>query len=184
MVDGDGGTTDAPAAGAGRAEGGQRGRWLTGAAELAREFMFAVPADPPRLIVERVREIADADLVAIVQQSADDDSFVVRAWAGADPAEHDRIGEALPAAVFMSAARAAAGRPVSVAHIVESGLLDDEAATLLGVESAILVPIAVPGRPGGLLVIGRRPHRPEFTGAELSVATLFAAQVALALELA
>jgi signal transduction histidine kinase len=165
-------------------ESKRRDRWLSGAASLTRELVSTLPSNPLQLIVERVREIADADVVSIVQPADDTDAFVVRASAGAGEGERDWIGETLPDELSRSAARAAAGEPRNLQRVGESGLLDAESARSFGLESAILVPLAGPGRRGGLLTIGRRPGRPAFAAAELSVATMFAAQVALALELA
>jgi signal transduction histidine kinase len=165
-------------------ESERRDRWLSGAASLTRELVSALPGNPLQLIVERVREIAEADVVSIVQPGDDGAAFVVRASAGEREGERSWVGETLPEALSRSAARAAAGEPVNLPRIGESGLLDAETAELFEVESAILVPLAGPGRRGGLLTIGRRPGHPAFTAAELGVATMFAAQVALALELA
>jgi signal transduction histidine kinase len=164
-------------------ESERRDRWLSGAASLTRELVSALPGNPLQLIVERVREIAEADLVAIMQPSEEGEAFVVRASAGSGEGERSWVGETLSEAMSRSAARAAAGEPLHVPRIAESDLLDAGIAETVRVESVILVPLAGPGRRGGLLTIGRRPGRPAFSAAELGVATMFAAQVALALEL-
>jgi len=164
-------------------EDARRERWLSGAADVTHELMSAALADAPRLIAERVREIAAADHVAIVQQSPDGE-FVVRASTGAEPGARSWVGQALPESLAPSAARAAAGRPVVVAPAAESGPAEDEGAAFLGLDSVIVVPITGPDGHWGLLAIGRRPARPAFAAAELSLAAMFGAHVALALELA
>jgi signal transduction histidine kinase len=55
---------------------------------------------------------------------------------------------------------------------------------IVGAESGILVPITGPGVERGMLAVFRGPQRPAFAPAEVEAATMFAAQMTLALELA
>jgi GAF domain-containing protein len=65
-----------------------------------------------------------------------------------------------------------------------SGNRHSDLAGLVGADSAILAPLAGGGVQRGLLTMYRRPERPSFTESEVAAATLFTAQLTLALELA
>jgi signal transduction histidine kinase len=159
----------------------QRHRWLTESAALTREMLAGAEVDPLRLVVTRVRDIADADLVAVLAERPDQHSYEMIEAAGPHAAALQ--GKAVSAGTTLAASIIADGMPRLVSELSSAGRATD-LAELIGAESAILVPLSGAGVERGLLTMYRRPERPRFTAAEADAATLFAAQISLALELA
>ncbi|MDT4947527.1 MAG: hypothetical protein QOJ37_122 [Pseudonocardiales bacterium] len=156
-----------------------RDRWLTGAAELARDLVSGVHAMPLRLVTERVADIADADFVSILQPAAD--LFVVSAASGDFAAKWD--GLVLPSTTGRLTSVLATGKPMNIEHLDELAL-PAEVRDEVDIDPVILVPLTGTAPGHGVLCIGRRTGRRAFTAAETGMATMFAGQVALALELA
>lgn len=164
----------------------RRDRWTSGASTLARELVSAAQPRPFRLLARRVLDIADADLVLVLRPHDDGtDRFVVAAGAGEDATVWKH-------AVLARDALGAAPRGDPGAVQVD-GLtqrvndLDVELGRRLEatpVDSALVVPLTGATGERGLLGIGRRPGRAAFDAAEVGMATMFAGQVALALDLA
>jgi signal transduction histidine kinase len=158
-----------------------RDRWLTGAAELARELVSGLHAAPLRLVAERVIEVADADVATIMQPGPDEDMFVVSAVAGKHAAQWD--GLILRSTTGKTVSVMATGKPLNIEHLNQLEM-PEEVRGGMDIDALILVPLTgtAPGR--GVLGVGRRAGRPAFSAAEMGMATMFAGQVALALELA
>lgn len=159
----------------------QRQRWLSESAALTRALLAGEDLNPLRLVVERVRDMADADLVAVLAERGERVYEVIEA-AGLHAAAV--IGRTVSAG---AAPRASQVRAEVAPRVVSDMSATDrlaELADIVGAESAILAPFAGGGVERGLFTMYRRPERAAFTAAEIDAATMFAAQLSLALELA
>lgn len=156
-------------------------RWLTSSTELTRELLAGVHTDPMQVLVERVVHVADADLAVVLMPSVDGRSVVATSAAGerAEWMRHrimEREGSVTDAVI-------ASGKPTIVADLSASGrhsVLTNE----VGVNSALLVPMSGAAAKCGTLALFRYPNRRPFTETEVEMASTFAAQMVLALELA
>ena len=159
----------------------QRQCWMAESAELTRALLSGEHANPLRLVVERVRDIADSDLVAVLAERPDRHSYEVIEAAG--PYATALPGSAVTAEAPLASRVLAEGAPRAVSDL-SAATRHSDLAELVGAESAILAPLTGGGVERGLLAMYRRPERPPFTDSESEAATLFAAQLTLALELA
>lgn len=159
----------------------RKNRWLTSSTELTRELLAGVHTDPMQVLVERVVNVADADLAVVLMPSIDGRSLVATSAAGerAERMRHrviEREGSVTDAVI-------ASGKPAIVADLsATSGnrILADG----LGVNSALFVPMTGAAAKCGTLVLFRYPNRRPFTETEVEMASTFASQMVLALELA
>ncbi|HEV7203036.1 MAG TPA: GAF domain-containing protein [Jatrophihabitans sp.] len=162
----------------------RRDRWTTGGSVLARELVSGTNGRPLRLIAQRVLDIAEADLVAVLRPDGEDGRLSVAAVAGTDSAawKHCVLSrEALGLGVTAGDAAAQVGQLSQRMGEVDPGAARRLRANPL--DSTMFVPLnGTVVR--GLLAIARRPGRIPFTAAELGMATMFAGQLALALDLA
>jgi signal transduction histidine kinase len=159
----------------------QRQRWLSESAALTRALLSGDDVSPLRLVVERVRDMADADLVAVLAERSEGSAYEVIEAAG--PHAGALVGRTVAAGTPLAARVLADGAPRVVSDL-SSGGRHAELADIIGAESAILAPFSGGGVDRGLLTMYRRPERAAFTAAEIDAATMFAAQLSLALELA
>ncbi|MDG4825340.1 GAF domain-containing protein [Asanoa sp. WMMD1127] len=158
-----------------------RGEWLQASAAITRQVLATEvsPAHALRHIAERTRQVADADLVAVVRPDPDDEAdlrvevavgLAAERLTGARAAAHDTLsGEVL-----------ATGRPVRLAEPGDGR--DPVAAVEVG--PVLAVPLHGSARLHGVLWTARAPGRPPFTADDVDMAGSFANQAALAIELA
>lgn len=159
----------------------RRHRWLAESAALTRTLLSGDSGDPMQLVVKHALDVAEADLVAVVAEREDGRSYeVIDAAGAAAPAVHGRI---IDAAHTFAAEVIADGAP-RVVNGLGSSNRRSELVNASGAESAVLVPITGPGVERGMLAVFRGPSRPAFAPAEVEAATMFAAHMTLALELA
>lgn len=163
------------------AENARRDRWTTGAAELSRVLAAAQHDSPLKLLAETLLDIADADLVAVVQPGPSEDTVVVSAAAGHDAAKWD--GRILPSATSPSAQVMRSGEGRRIDHLPDLELPESIQA-LLEVDAALLVPLTGTTKNRAAIAIARRAERSRFTAGEMGMATMLAGQVGLGLELA
>lgn len=167
-------------------ESSRRGRWSSGGASLARELVAGHPF-PLRLLARRTAEIAEADVVCFLQPAPDGAALTVMASAG-DPPTNLAEGSVWSGVDSVPARVMTLQRGVNVRRWADREPGEDQFGPNADrsdarLEAALVVPlVGVQGH--GVLVIGRRRHRAAFTPGELGTATMFAAQIALALELA
>jgi signal transduction histidine kinase len=159
----------------------QRQRWMAESADLTRALLSGEHPNPLHLVVERVRDIAESDLVAVVAERADRRSYEVIEAAG--PYAAALHGRVVTADASLVSRVLAEGAPRIVSDL-SSGNSHSDLAELVGADSAILAPLSGGGVQRGLLTMYRRPERPPFTDSDVSAAMLFTAQLTLALELA
>ena len=159
----------------------QRQRWLSESAALTRALLSGEDTNPLRLVAERVRDMADADLVAVLAERSEGRAYEVIEAAG--PHAAALVGRAVSAGTPLASRVLAEGEPRVVSDMASGGR-HAELADIIGAESAILAPFSGGGVDRGLLTMYRRPERAVFSPAEIDAATMFAAQLSLALELA
>ncbi|MDT4901344.1 MAG: hypothetical protein QOJ78_2274, partial [Pseudonocardiales bacterium] len=92
-------------------------------------------------------------------------------------------GLVLPSTTGRLTSVLATGKPMNIEHLDELAL-PAEVRDTVDIDPVILVPLTGTAPGHGVLCIGRRTGRRAFTAAETGMATMFAGQVALALELA
>lgn len=158
-----------------------RSRWLASSAELTRELLAGVHADPMQVLVERVVEVADADLAVVLMPSVDGRSLVATSAAGerAEWMRHrvmEREGSVTDTVI-------ASGKPTIVGDLGQVSR-HHQLVEEIGVNSALFVPMSGAAAKCGTLVLLRYPNRRQFTDTEVEMASTFAAQMVLALELA
>jgi signal transduction histidine kinase len=161
------------------AQAEHRQRWLAASAEITRQ-VIATGAGSLELIARRTREVADADLAAIVLRTPSTGELVVEV---ADGAGADALtGAAVLSSTSLVAQALADRNPL---------LTDDPASTSPAGEPTpfpdgplMVVPLTVDGETDGALTLARRAGRRPFAASDLDMVVGFAGQITLALELA
>jgi signal transduction histidine kinase len=169
-------------------ETGRRQRWLEAAADASAAMLGEGDRDEAlQCVVDRVREVAAADLVAMLL-SREAGRLVVEVVAGAHG--EDVVGSSLPAAGATSLADLlAAGEPIVLDDIRGEARVADMA---FPVEAGwpelgpmMLLPLRGAGTVAGTLVIGWSPDREEaFRETDVRLPTAFVEQTALAMQVA
>jgi signal transduction histidine kinase len=161
-------------------EARQRERWREASAEVSTSLLSGTaPAEVLNLVARRAREICDATYGAV--SLADGEEFVVEAADGGDAGDfvgrRVRIDDTLAGSVFrggdslMLADAADAGRELSLPPPVPVG-------------PALIVPLGTGPAARGVLTVVNAPGRMVFTESAQRLLEAFAAQAAVALELA
>lgn len=163
----------------------RRQEWLATAAEVTRTLLADPTLDPLDLVVSRVRELADADLVGIVLAVDHGARLRVAAAAGRHaerlhgatcPVEHTLTGLVLERGV---AFRSPHGDPT---EYVDRALLLSECDLEVG--PAIGLPLAGADRRPGVLWVVREAGRSPFTDLDESLVAMFGEQVSIAWQVA
>ncbi|WP_167754453.1 GAF domain-containing protein [Amycolatopsis nivea] len=156
--------------------------WLRASAALTRELLAAETADPLERVVDYLRELASADLVAV--------------FCPAEEGGHARIGYAAGSGAGELAGRELTAESAVVGAVLASGepklgTWPDEAAqgltpstADLNLDAVLLVPFAGGDQPPAVLAAARLTSRAAFGEDELEMAAWFADQAAVAVELA
>lgn len=153
----------------------RRQRWAAASAEVTAVLLSDQAEDSLAVLVDKVAQLADADLVGVaVPHTAT--TLRVDIARGALAAE-------LPTRLF-DAAGTLAGR----ARESRQPVLSDSGGTVphdvLTVGPTMAVPLSPSDEPTGVLTVSRAAGRPRFTNADLDMAADFAAQASLALRMA
>jgi signal transduction histidine kinase len=159
----------------------QRQRWLTEAAGLTRDLLAGTHDDPLQLIADRIRELGAADEVLVARPGPEPGSFVVDVGSGvhAQPLR----GRTMAVSGTLGRELLETGEAVLIDSIADTDI-PEALHRMLDTDSSVIVPLRGVGADRSLLGLGRRPGRPGFTPTEVELATVFADQVALALEFA
>lgn len=153
-----------------------RQRWAEGSAQLVGELIDP-GADSLQVVADRVRELADADLVTVLLPV--DGTLVARRTSGD---EADRLLDQKVVTDDSLASEAIrSGRPQLIDDIADPPLTTDPSAKPYGAEMA--VPMLASNGPHGVLLVARYRGRPRFTETDIDVAASFAAHATMALEL-
>ncbi len=159
-------------------------RWLRASSELTIALLSG--ASPARVLGDLTRqalELSGADLVALALPDEDGRRLTIE-YAEGDGADEAR-GLVLPTAKSLSGQVLETGEPVTVDNFAE----DERTAVatrmhMSHIGPAVLFPLGAPGNMRGVLTVGRRRGGPPLPPAAASVVAAFAAQAAVALELA
>lgn len=160
-------------------EARNRERWIAASQNLTTTMLEGADEEEALALIARtVREVSRADTALIVLPS------VGSTWAGeiADGWHGDRlVGVIFPPE----------GRAMSVLHEGTGMIVDSMARAktmrvpeLAEFGPALYAPLRSRGQSSGVLILFRRPGRPEFDAADLPLAESLASQATLALELA
>jgi signal transduction histidine kinase len=165
-----------------------RGEWLQASAAITRQLLSPDSIDPRgplRLIAERAREIAHADLVTVVLPASPDESpDELRVEVAVGAAAAGLPGLAVPVAGSFSGRVFSTGEPLRVAQPHEMPGLTPMALDDLDVGPVLVLPLRGSHRVHGVLTAARLRGRTAFTAEDTDMAGNFANQAAVALELA
>jgi signal transduction histidine kinase len=162
-------------------ESHRRQQWAEAAAEVSSSLLDpAAGTDPVALVAETVLRLTEADAVSVVVP-AEEGMFRVRLARGVRAEELQ--GLVYPAAHSIAAVAFDTGRGVRM------GRLDEQRFTMhlqrvIDVGAALGLPLHGSVGTHGVLVVARRRGRPPFDASDLDLSASFAAQAAIALELA
>ncbi|WP_338693300.1 GAF domain-containing protein [Streptomyces sp. Q6] len=160
-----------------------RERWMRLSAEFTGSLLSGTEETQVlRMMVERAREIATADLgvVALVVPGRDElhESLAL----GRSAAAHHDVR--LPRTGTFAGAALAAGELVTSDDIRKDPRITYQPSRWDGLGAAVAVPIGTRDGMRGVLMLARRAEETPFSAAELTPLVSFAGQAALALELA
>jgi signal transduction histidine kinase len=161
-----------------------RERWLQASAEINHTLMSGGPgAEVLRLIAERAGEITASALAAVALPMEDSDRLSVEIAVGVDADAHR--GLVLPIDASLMGLAFSEGAPVTSEDVIQDERISPEPARFEGLGPGVAVPIgsAETGTRGVVLLV-RTAGRPPYQAREIEPLQAFAAQAAVAMELA
>jgi signal transduction histidine kinase len=160
----------------------RRQDWLQASTDVSLQVVTAPGDEALRSISEQVHRLAHADVVTLVLPEAGGERLEVAVAVGiaADKLE----GSAYPLPGTLTAQVLQTGEPAMVTGAEDRGDRIVYMRDLVAIGPAMVVPLAAREGVRGALVVGRLASGRQFSPAELEMATTFANQAALALELA
>jgi signal transduction histidine kinase len=157
----------------------RRRQWAAASAETTAQLLAGSPEGAVALITARLLELAAADSVFVGLLDSTDPDVV--AWRAVEGADLNRIaGTRQPTAGTYTARLMRDGRPALLAEAEVHRLWGARAH---GFGPVLAVPLAVSGRPIGLILVVRLSGSAEFTEADLDLVADFAGRVAFAFEI-
>jgi signal transduction histidine kinase len=160
----------------------RRQLWLQANAEVTRRLLSgAEPAEVLGLVTRQALEMSGADLVMLALPEGDSRQLVIRHAAGQDAAL--ALGLVLPE-TSVSAGVLETGDPVAVADASHDRRVAPVIRESLTLGPAVMFPLGTGGNVRGVLTVGRRPGQMALTQPVVEMVGSFAAQAAVALELA
>jgi two-component system, NarL family, sensor histidine kinase DevS len=158
-------------------------RWLRASGEVTSRLLSGTdPDDVLSLVTELARDLAGADLVALALPDEDRRRLVIE-YAIGERAEISR-GLVLPADSSISGMVFERGDLIATPDFSHDKRVAPAAREALGLGPALIVPLGAPGDVRGVLTAGRAPGGQPFAPAAADMVATFAAQAAVALELA
>ncbi len=163
-------------------EARRRQRWLQASMEVSRGLLSGSdPDEVLSLLTRQVLDMSGADLAVLALPEGEPRQLVMRHAFGLG--SQQALGLVLPGS-SLSAEVLVTGQPVAV----DAFSLDERVASVarerLSLGPAVLFPLGAPGNVRGVLTVGRRPGSMPLSHAAVEMAGSFAAQAAVALELA
>ncbi|MEU6577560.1 GAF domain-containing protein [Streptomyces sp. NPDC046805] len=161
-----------------------RERWLRANADITHSLMSgSARAEALDLIAERAREITGSALAAVAMPVAETKSLTVEIAVGVDAEAHR--GLVLPMHESLMGLAYTAAAPVASADVTQDPRISQEPPRFAGLGPAVAVPIGTAeGGTRGVVLLARAAGRPAFSERETEMLQGFAAQAALAMELA
>jgi len=163
------------------AQSQRRQDWLQASAKITRQLLSAEGEEPLQLIAREARQIADADVVAVVLPTESRERMMVEVAAGR--AADELTGMSYPIEHTLTGLALSSGHPVLVGDADDSDY-DSHLSEVLPVGPVMVLPLVGTVDTRGALVIARLRGRNRFDDADLDMATTFANHAAVALELA
>jgi signal transduction histidine kinase len=159
-------------------------RWLRASSELTIALLSgASPAEVLRDLTRQALELSGADLVTLALPDEDGRRLTLE-YAAGDGAD-DARGLVVPAAQSLSGQVLASGEPVTVENFAVDPRTAGVTRLPMGhIGPATLFPLGTPGNVRGVLTVGRKQGAAPLPPGAASVVAAFAAQAAVALELA
>ncbi|HUK70207.1 MAG TPA: GAF domain-containing protein [Streptosporangiaceae bacterium] len=158
-------------------------RWLRASGEVTSRLLSGTePEEVLSLITRLAGDLAGADLVVLALPDEDKKRLVIE-YATGERADDGR-GLVFPTEESLSGKVLATGEPVTVADFSHDERAAEAARDALGIGPAVVVPLGTPGNVRGVLTAGRTPGRQPFAPAAAEMIATFAAQAAVAVELA
>ncbi|NEB74253.1 GAF domain-containing protein [Streptomyces sp. SID14478] len=159
-----------------------REQWLRASSEVTRTLLSGAPsAEVLLLIAEQARQIAAADMGLIAEYMTGTESLQPAVAVGSDA--EGRAGLVISARDGLVEAALSTSEPVLTADAGHDAR-GDSAGWRSGLGPLLLVPLGAGGKTRGVLILGREAGRRPFGESEAETLLGFAAQAALALELA
>jgi signal transduction histidine kinase len=161
-----------------------RERWLRANAEITHSLMSGSDrAEALDLIAERAREISGSALAAVAMPLKGSGSLTVENAVGVDAEAHRGLVLSLHESLMGLAFSAAA--PVTSGDVAHDARISPEPPRFVGLGPAVAVPIGTgEGGVRGVVLLAREEGRPVYSGRETEMLLGFAAQAAIAMELA
>ncbi|MEU6665924.1 GAF domain-containing sensor histidine kinase [Streptomyces sp. NPDC046727] len=161
-----------------------RERWLLANAEISHSLMSGSDrAESLGLIAERARDISGSALAAVALPMEDAKSLTVEIAVGVDADAHR--GLVLPVHETLIGLAYTATAPVTSDDVVHDPRISQEPPRFGGLGPAVAVPIGTgAGGVRGVVMVAREAGRPVFLQRETEMLQGFAAQAAIAMELA
>lgn len=161
-----------------------RERWLRANAEITHLLMSGSGrAEALGLIAERARTISASALAAVAMPMEDTKSLTVEIAVGVDAEEHR--GLVMPMHESLMGLAYSAAAPIASDDVTRDPRICPEPPRFGGLGPAVAVPIGT-GKGGvrGVVLLARETGRPTYSGRETEMLQGFAAQAAIAMELA
>ncbi|SFY48154.1 sensor histidine kinase [Streptomyces sp. F-1] len=161
-----------------------RERWLLANAEISHSLMSGSErAEALDLIAERARENTGSALAAVAMPMPDTESLGVEIAVGAQAEAHR--GLVLPLHNSLMGLAFTAAAPVTSDDVAHDERISQEPPRFEGLGPAVAVPIGTgEGGARGVVLLARESDRPVFSDKETEMLRGFAAQAAIAMELA
>jgi signal transduction histidine kinase len=164
-------------------EARMRQRWLAAGAEVTRRLLSGTElGDVLELITRQALELSGADLAALALPDASGRRMVVEYASG--EGARQAMGIELPVGESVSGQVLATGEPVTVDDFAGDGRVANTAREHMPLGPAVVMPLGTPGNVRGVLTVGRRRGAMPLPPASVELVAAFAAQAAIALELA
>lgn len=163
-----------------------RGKWLQATAAITRGILAAAPDDAVaslRLVADRSREVADADIVTIALPDGGRGADL-RVSVAVGPSAGGIMDLILPLNASLSGRAFTTGTSLRLTSPDESPSLRYAGSAVVDAGPLLVVPLCGSDRVHGVLNLVRLRGRAAFTAEDLDLATGFANQAAVALELA
>ena len=158
-------------------------RWLRATGEVTSRLLSGTePDEVLSLVAELAGELAGADLVVLALPDEGRKRLVIE-YATGERADEAR-GLVLAIQESLSGLVLTTGEPVIVADFSRDERSAPVARDALGLGPAVVVPLGTSGNVRGVLTAGRTPGRQPFAPAAAEMIATFAAQAAVAIELA